>query len=256
MDGVPLVVEIDRDEPDCATVMVDGTIEGRDYRFILDTGAARTHVVGDPSLAGLPRHGSHRPSGLGGARDDDLLFLPELRVGPLSWTGLEVSTAEGRPDSRNLLGMDAIGTSAGRFDLDGGSWQTAPTGTLPTRWPLARSANGHVFVDVAWPGVTAKAFWDTGAAITVVDSGFLRRNPELFDIAGTAVALDGSGASVEGTTYWMSAAVVGGRTFARHRAFAADLPQALGRIDLVLGYPAIRQAVWVFDFPAGRWAVH
>jgi len=26
-------------------------------------------------------------------------------------------------------------------------------------------------------------------------------------------------------------------------------------MDLILGYPTIRQADWLFDFPAARWAV-
>jgi hypothetical protein len=26
-------------------------------------------------------------------------------------------------------------------------------------------------------------------------------------------------------------------------------------MDLILGYPTIRQADWLFDFPARRWAV-
>ena len=53
MRGVPLIVEPDPDDPDCAAVMVDGTIAGRPYRFILDTGAARTQVEADEYTAAL-----------------------------------------------------------------------------------------------------------------------------------------------------------------------------------------------------------
>jgi hypothetical protein len=40
---MPLIIEPDLDDPDCAEVLVDGTVAGRPYRFLLDTGAARTH---------------------------------------------------------------------------------------------------------------------------------------------------------------------------------------------------------------------
>ncbi|AEV86634.1 hypothetical protein ACWT_5617 [Actinoplanes sp. SE50] len=256
MDGVPLIVEPDRDEPGCAAVLVDGTIAGRPYRFILDTGAGRTSIVADAELARLPRRGSQQSSGLVGTSTADLLILPELTVGPLSWTGLEVSSTDtGHPDLRNLLGMDAIGAYPGRFDFDRGSWQPAPTGTLPTRRPLDRGARGHILVDVEWPGVTARACWDSGAGITVVGKTFVARHPELFRSAGTSSGIDATGATVEGAAYWMAAARIGGRMFAPHRAVAYDMPAGLDRVDLVLGYPALRQAVWVFDFPARRWSV-
>jgi hypothetical protein len=37
MRQVPLVIVPEPDDPGCATVMVDGTVAGRPYRFILDT---------------------------------------------------------------------------------------------------------------------------------------------------------------------------------------------------------------------------
>ena len=52
---IPMIVEPDRDDPGCANVMVDGTIAGRPYRFVLDTGTARTHVVADNFTTTLAR---------------------------------------------------------------------------------------------------------------------------------------------------------------------------------------------------------
>jgi hypothetical protein len=33
-----------------------------------------------------------------------------------------------------------------------------------------------------------------------------------------------------------------------------DLSTVNGTLDLILGYPTIHLADWLFDFPAGRWA--
>lgn len=204
---MPLVVETDLDDPDCATVLVDGSIGGRPYRFVLDTGAAHTHVVADEELARLPKCGTHQSSGVIGTRVESLLLLPELTVGALTWTDLEVSSVEaGHPGERNLLGMDAIGTCAGRFDFVRGVWQPVPTGIGPALWPLARSSRGHIVMDVVWPGIAARAYWDSGAAISVVDSGFLARNPELFQFASTSTGTDSTGADAELPTYWVRGA--------------------------------------------------
>ena len=59
--------------------------------------------------------------------------------------------------------------------------------------------------------------------------------------------------------YLVAAADVGGLMFTPHRAAVIDLSAANAtlelRMDVVLGYPALRQAGWVFDFPARTWSV-
>ena len=53
--------------------------------------------------------------------------------------------------------------------------------------------------------------------------------------------------------------VTGQRTFTRHKAVAVDLSRVNSTLEylmiLILGYPTMRQAGWVFDFPAERWTL-
>jgi hypothetical protein len=55
----------------------------------------------------------------------------------------------------------------------------------------------------------------------------------------------------------MAAPVIGGRRFRGHLVVAVDLSAANSTLrppmDLIVGYPTIRQADWLFDFPARRW---
>jgi hypothetical protein len=57
----------------------------------------------------------------------------------------------------------------------------------------------------------------------------------------------------------MAGPVIGQRTFGSHKVVAVDLSGVNSTLDypmdLILGYPTIRQADWLFDFPARRWAV-
>jgi hypothetical protein len=142
---VPLVFEVDEQDSDCAIVLVEGSIASRPYRFVLDTGAARTHVVADDHLMSLTSHGQHRSSGVIGTHTEDLVLLSDLNVGPLTFADLEVVRINAdQPGGRNLLGMDVIDTCASRFDFAGEGWELAPTGTFSTRWSLDRSARGHI----------------------------------------------------------------------------------------------------------------
>ncbi len=118
---------------------------------------------------------------------------------------------------------------------------------------------GHAYVEVRWPGVTARACWDSGAGITVVDQAFLRAHPGLFAAAGTSTGTDSTGAQAQTPTFLMTGAHIGGARFAPHRVAAVDLSQ-VGRspaesMDLILGYPTLRQADWLLDFPARRWCL-
>lgn len=156
---LPLIIETDPDDPDCADVLVDGTVAGRPYRFVLDTGAARTKIVADDFISTLS--------------------------------------------------------------------------------PLAQHSSAGVFA--------------------VVDQAFLLRHADLFEEVGDSVGTDSSGAQAGARTFLMTGPRIGGALFARHKVAVVDLSRANASLDrpmdLVLGYTTLRQASWLLDFPARRWAI-
>jgi len=124
---------------------------------------------------------------------------------------------------------------------------------------LRLDSRGHVYVDVYWPDVTAQACWDSGAGITIVNRDFRLAHPLLFEEIGTATGTDATGATQDTPVVLVAEAVIGGRSFGEHKAAVVDLSHANSTIelpmDLILGYPTLRQADWLFDFPASRWTV-
>src|ERR1035437_184592 len=112
MTRIPLIVEPDSDDPECAEVMVDGSIAGRPYRFVLDTGAARTHVVADDFTTTLAKCGQHNSSGVFAVGSNPLVPLPELVVGPMAGSSVDAVLVDAvlvdatQPGAQNLLGMD------------------------------------------------------------------------------------------------------------------------------------------------------
>jgi hypothetical protein len=258
---LPLIIEPDPDDPGCADVYVDGTVAGRPYRFVLDTGASRTQLGTDEYTATL-RQTSNESSG--GAFSDRISYpvvtVTDLVVGPLHAATLEVTRAEGDgPYPRNVLGMDVLRHYRCHFRLDSGVLDIEASPSHLADQDLTLDRRGHVYVDLHWPGDTAHACWDTGAGATLVNRDFLLAHPELFEQVGTSVGTDVSGARVETPTLVMAETVIGGHTFCPHSTVMVDLsaPNSTAEIpmDLILGYPTLRQADWLMDFPARRWAI-
>lgn len=241
--------------------MVDGTVAGRPYRFILDTGAARTQLEADEYTAALSAvTGDSSFSAFGGRSADPVVTISDLAVGPLRAATLAVTRVErAGPGVRNLLGMDVLRQYCCHFRLDAGALELdAPPGCLADQ-DLLMTSRGHVYVDVQWPGVTGQACWDTGSGATIVSRDFWQEHPDLFEELGTSVGTDGSGTQADTPVLMMSAPVIGQRAFTAHQAVAVDLSRVNRTLeypmDLILGYPTLRQADWLFDFPAKRWTL-
>ena len=261
MPAVPLIMEPDPDDPDFANVFVDATIAGRPYRLILDTGAARTTLDPDDYTRGLSPVGQDASSAaFGGRVTEPLVTVTDLAVGPLRVASLDVVRSEREVGS--LLGMDVLGRYCCHFRLDAGYLDLEDLGTPPgirAGNDLETDRRGHVYVDVRWPGARGRACWDTGAGATLVNHEFWMAHPELFEQVGVSAGTDGQGARAETPLLLMAESVIGHRSFTRHKAVAVDL-SAVNRtldepMDLILGYPTIRQADWLFDFPARRWTL-
>ena len=237
MPELSLIVEHDTDEPDFATVMVDATIAGRPYRLVLDTGAARTQLNSDEYTSAL------HPSATG-----PIVTVTDVVIGPLRRVELDVSRTE--RGQRNTLGMDLLGHYRCHFQLGAGVVELETPSGVQGGHALTRGPRGDVYIDVRWPGITGQARWDTGSGRTIVDRDFWLSHPDLFEQVG---ASDSNGAPL----LLMAGPVIGGREFSPHKAVAVDLSRVKAAvdhpIDLILGYPTIRQADWLFDFPGGLW---
>ncbi len=257
---VPLVIEPDLDDPGCADVMVDGRIEGRAYRFVLDTGAGRTHVVADDFLSALAGGGTVSSSGVFAPHRNATVRVSDLVVGPVRAPDVAVALVEAaQPGARNLLGMDVLKDFNCHFRFDRATLVIDDAVDPDGMRPLLMDEASHPFVEVTWPGVTASSVWDSGAGITIVDHVFWSQYRGLFEELGSSVGTDAAGAQVETQTYTVVGPRIGGQQFASHKIAVVDLSgpnSTLTRpMDMILGYTTFRQANWLFDFPRREWRI-
>jgi hypothetical protein len=262
MSGLDVIIQPDPEDADAAEVFVDGAIEGRPYRFLLDTGAARSCVRYDNYTATFASVGSDASSGVFAGGSRDLITAPNLTLGPIARTQFTlVRAAEGDAGRQNLIGMDLLKDLRCHFcfderrvgvDEDGEQSAAAFEG-------LFLDQRAHPYLPVQLGDVTASAVWDSGASMTVVDTNFIARTPGFFPSAGTSVGTDATGAQQETPMYVMAAVTIGGYTFPTQRVAGVDLSHVNATLerpmDLVVGYNLYSKAHWLFDFPRRRWRI-
>jgi len=142
-----LIVEPDLDEPSFARVYVDGTVAGRAYRFVLDTGGARTQLTADECTGSLPTVGADSSAGaFGGWASDPLVTVTDLVAGPLRAATLDVARAV---DGPNVLGMDVLGQHRCVFRLDSGVVAIDEPDGVEAGHPLLLGERCHPYVEPA-----------------------------------------------------------------------------------------------------------
>lgn len=213
---ISLVVVPDQDDPVCADVLVDGSVVGWPYRFVLDTGAARTHLVSDDLTVSLPVVRTVSSAGALAAGRDDIVTVSNLSLGPIRVQSLDVVRVPAeQPGSRSLIGMDVLRSFCCHVRLTAAELRLESSRTGEATQDLEMDARGHSYVTLWWPGIRARACWDTGAGITVVDQAFHAAHRELFAEAGTSYGTDSTGAHVETPMYVMRGPEIGGASFGR-----------------------------------------
>ncbi len=261
MAGFDLKLVPDPDEPGAVEVYVSARVGDREYTFLLDTGAGRSSLVFDEYTATFPVTGQHASSGVFAPHSEELITVPQIELGPITRRDFTLSrrSADDRT-RRNLLGMDFLHDFGFHFSFSKNRVEVDPE--LETEVALHELLLGkkfHPYIEVRFGERAARAVWDTGASITVVDQGLINLLPEHFQADGVSVGTDATGASMETPMYRMAGAVLGGHAFSSHRVAGVDLSPLKASTDtpmeLILGYSTLSQADWFFDFPRRRWGI-
>lgn len=261
MSEFNLIIEPDKEEMEAAEVYVDATVGTDTYRFLLDTGAARTCIPFNSYTSAFSSSETSSSSGVFARSSQDLVTVPTIRLGPICRENITVTRlAEGEVDVRNLIGMDVLKDSCCHFLFNESRVRVDPTNidgyeTLD----LLYDERFHPYIDVGFEELQAKAVWDTGASVTVVDASFIEKHPLLFKRMGQSEGTDSTGHKMETPMYVMAATIIGNNIFPPHKVAGVDLTHVNSTIeipmDLILGYSTLSKANWLFNFPRKQWAV-
>lgn len=263
MSGFNLIIKPDEEDTKAAEVLVDGTIEGKKYRFLLDTGAARTSVKFDDYTSTFECIQKNNSSGVFAKGSYDLITVPYIELGPILKRNFTLARkSENSSDIRNLIGMDLLKDFCFRFFFDENRVSVDATeegGNDYTLQELFLGKKFHPYVNVQFEKLKAKAVWDTGAGITIIDINFIKKHPGFFQEIGQSIGTDSTGAKKETPMFTMLATTIGNIEFPPHKVAGVDLSYVNSTtkvpMDAILGYSTLSKANWLFDFPQRKWAV-
>ena len=263
MRGFNLIIQPDAEEIGAAEVYVEGAVGGNPYRFLLDTGAAKTRIQFDEYTSTFPSTEQDSSAGVFARSSEDMITVPNIEVGPLVKHEFTlVRGAQQHAGPKNLIGMDFLKDFRCHFYFDDNRVSIDEPVEEGIGWQdLFLDKRFHPYIPVQFGGVTASTVWDTGASVTVADSNFIEKHPALFREAeaGQSTGIDSTGAEVATPVFMMSEYVIDGHLFPPQRVAAVDLTQANATLevpmDLILGYTAYSKANWVFDFPRRKWTI-
>ncbi|GCE09435.1 retropepsin-like aspartic protease [Dictyobacter aurantiacus] len=263
MGGFDLIIKPDEDDVDVAEILVDGSLEDKPYRFLLDTGAARTSVVFDDYTSSFDSIEQHSSSGVFEAHHEDVIRVPAIDLGPIVKRDFPlVRMNPDHPSKTGLIGMDILKDFCFHFLFDQNrvSIQQPAVPVADLSWQkLFLDQKFHPYIDVHFDTLTARTVWDTGGGITIADLTFIEKHSSYFQPIGQSQGTDPTGASMETPIFMMAPTLIGGYAFPAHKIAGVDLSPVNATIevpmDLILGYTTLCQAHWLFDFPGKRWAI-
>lgn len=261
MSKIKLIIVEDKEDIECAEVYVSAIIEGDEFEFLLDTGAGTSSIRNSEFTLNYPVLKTKKSTGIFSDTQESIIRIPSVRIGPIRKENVEFTRVDNEAGKPNLIGMNILKDYALLFDF-----QYNTVDVNPEDAKYIRSCNELFCDDKAHPYINASlnqsvlsAVWDTGASITVVDSGFIAQNPNSFQLFGDFKGTDANGNSSMTPIYNMTGISIDGFAFPQHHVAAVDLKSVNTTIekkmDMIIGYSSFRYADWWFDFPAKKWKI-
>lgn len=260
MKVIELRIKPDENEPEAAEVLVEGKIDNRDYCFLLDTGAARTTLVPDDYIGQLEVLNQSIGHGVFSSGEEELIKVSKIEIGPIYKDSATVKRLKHNfIGARNIVGMDVLKEYSYAFYFNKNKAVIDPGIGVVNGQELVLGKNHHPYVEVFFGGIQAKAVWDTGAGITVVDLTFIKENPEFFEELEMSKGTDSTGATQESPMFLMKSPKLANLELPPHKVAGVDLSHVNKTteipMDMILGYSTLSKANWFFDFPKREWAI-
>jgi hypothetical protein len=224
-----------------------------------DSGSQETDVVASQFFMSFQSQGSAQQGGAsGGSIACDWITLPSLKAAGLTLQKFQVKRC---PLPNSVIGINAFQGRTLLLNLDHSSLiaSKTPLGLSAQQQQFTFAPFGQMIVPVLSNGQRSQAVWDTGAALSSVDSNFAVNHPEQFtyiqDVPG---GTDYTGKPVIMKLYTMKSITIAGVEFNNVDILALDFTpvrQGVGdQTQIIVGYNLIRQMNWSFDLRTQRWA--
>lgn len=234
-------------------LFVPCNIDGHDFRCNVDTGARRSTVANDAFFKNYPIIRKTRIQGASGATmSASIVNVQSWKVGTRELNAVQawrISPKKKTILSLPQIGMDVMNSKTLLLDFRKKEMSfdlPAP----PNLSPMTLDEDYLPAVDVEIGPETVTALFDTGNAITLVDSSLLKKHPELFDKGDVTKATDVDAIDTETNMQfrWLKDMKIDGVSFQGMWVGVLNLSSVSSKALVVLGFNAMTRKNWFFDF--------
>lgn len=254
-----LTIKHDDELKDTAEVYVNVLVDGHGADFILDTGCSVTSLFYNDFSATYPALEQGEYSSAFGKSKSDKILVNTISLGDIKKNNCKISRTPKGGNAKNLLGMDFLGDHYFELFLSENQLVLSDNSSTYCRNDLILDSGKIPFIEVSFEGKIAKAVWDTGAGVTIVDQSFFEANKNLFKNAGSTSGTDSTGTTFATPIYSIEFMEIGGIKFPEHRVVPLNLghlgPKTGRGMDFILGYSTLKLANWAMDFKNKKWQI-
>ena len=260
MNKVKMNIVTDPEDNECAMVRIVAKVEGDEFDFLLDTGAALSRIKNCEYTLYYPKVRTKQSYSVVSQSNDVVIRIPSLRIGSLRKDGVEFTRVDTNDQQSNLLGMNVLKDLALFFDFQNNLLDINPENRSRIKGnDLYMDKNDHPYLSVMLKETVLAATYDTGASITIVDQAIFDTYPEHFEYVSDSKGEDANGNEVKTMTYLLTGLMIDGNLFPPHHVVVLDLAYVNGviekKMDMILGYSTIKYFNWWFNFLSKKWSI-
>jgi predicted aspartyl protease len=238
---------------------IKANADGKEFRFLLDTGAKYTQIIDSPFFDSYRINGFIvSKSLLGRQRKLNTVSLRKITLGESNLANDRVAISKDL--KLNLLGMKTLSDSCFAIDAMESKFRTmADCAKLKNTMPLTRYSEELVVIDVSLGDKIYPMIFDTGASMTVLDNKVtLPYKPE--QITKETVKFSDSSMSSQTSHIFKAKEVqIGGIAFSDVTFIRTNLDSIQDSSDNkimgILGFNLIQNANWTFDLANNRLSI-
>lgn len=244
-------------DADSGQFFVTGSVDNVEQDFFLDTGSPHTFVHAIDHLKKKPiTHSKSYFSASGQAKQFDYIDVQNLSIGPITSHNVPVALIHDLDSEPPKLGLNIFKPHKVEFDFI--NHQLSAITSLKSETSFELGPKGHIQLVANFGNQKVVCIFDTGAGLSVIDSKFVEKYPDFFQLADSEATVgDANDVNTATAIYNVSTFAIGNVDFSNSTVVALDMDdfKSILGVDhmMILGFNHIVGKRWAFDFELCRY---
>lgn len=252
-------LEILHEEEGSGRIFAKAKVDGHPINFYVDTGSNRTKVKTNEFYDRYTDLESKEIMGISGkSLKLSKIKVQNISMGPFSVIDHEILRYPNSPEFDSTSGVDLLQNKIIGFEFT--KSKAIELASLNAENRFKTNSKGYILLEADMSGVKISGIWDTGAGLTTVDSGYIKKHPDLFEFVKELEANDPTGNGFKMRLYKIKKFKIGHLNFDNMKVLSYDFSAIRAKINdqsinMAIGFNTIINNDWYFNLKDYMWMV-